>query len=347
MKILYQFLVKDILAYFLMSLGFFLFIFIMEKGLFLSKFLFKNIPISSFGYLLFLSLLPIISFTVPMGFLMAVILSWARLVASSERVAIESCGISIKGLILVTLSFGLCLSICTSLINQRVVPSSLLKFNLLYDNLMKKKPNLLIEEKAFVNLENGDIYVERVDEENLYQIYLTEENRTVFAKKGMVVKESNSLALNLFDGVIHQQDTDLSSYHMLRFSEHNLLLRKIEPEVVSEKKIYHYTGDELLKEAKKHRENPAILTEFHKREAISYACFFFSLVGIGIGLRTKRREKVIGFSASCLIILLYYILFIGCEAFGRKAGVSGLVMWLPNLILLLIGGGMLSVNRRQ
>jgi lipopolysaccharide export system permease protein len=207
---------------------------------------------------------------------------------------------------------------------------------------MKKKPNLLIEEKAFVKLEKGDIYVERVDKEDLYQIYLTEENNTIFAKRGRVVKEDDSLALNLFDGVIHQQDRDLSSYHILKFSEHGLLLRKYEEGEVPEKKIYHYTGDELKDAAKRHKENPAMLTEFHKREAISYACFFFALVGTGIGLRTKRREKVVGFSASCLIILLYYIIFIGCEAFSKKAGISGMVMWLPNLILFLIGGGMLS-----
>jgi len=319
----------------------------MEKGLFLSKFLFKNIPISSFGYLLFLSLVTTVGFTVPMGFLMAVILSWARLVASSERVAIESCGISMRRLILVTVSFGLCLSVYTSFINQRVAPSSLLKFNQLYDSLTKRKPSLLIEEKAFVNLEEGDIYVERVDGENLYQIYLVQENKTVFAKRGVVVRNSDSLTLHLFDGVIHQQDKDLSSYHILRFSEHNLLLRKIEPEVASEKKIYHYTGDELKDAAKKHKENPAILTEFHKREAISYASLFFALVGIGAGLRTKRREKVVGFSTSCIIILLYYILFIACEAFSKKAGVSGMVMWLPNLILLLIGGGMLVTIYRE
>ncbi|MEK9149578.1 MAG: LptF/LptG family permease, partial [Candidatus Desantisbacteria bacterium] len=135
--------------------------------------------------------------------------------------------------------------------------------------------------------------------------------------------------------------------HILRFSEHNLLLRKKEERGVLEKKIYYYTGDELWQEAKRHKENPALLTEFYKREAISYASLFFALVGIGIGLRTKRREKVIGFSASCLIILLYYIIFIACEALSKKVGVSGIVMWLPNLILVFIGGGMLLGVRRQ
>lgn len=78
--------------------------------------------------------------------------------------------------------------------------------------------------------------------------------------------------------------------------------------------------------------------EIHKRFALPFVCFIFVLLGLPLGMTTKKGGRTSGFTISIAVILLYYILITA----GEKLAMDGRVppflgMWGPNIILFAAG----------
>ncbi|MDH7513328.1 MAG: LPS export ABC transporter permease LptF [Clostridiales bacterium] len=76
--------------------------------------------------------------------------------------------------------------------------------------------------------------------------------------------------------------------------------------------------------------------EIHKKFALPFVCFIFVLMGIPLGMSTKKGGRTSGFTISLGIILVYYILITA----GEKLAMDGLLspffgMWGPNLVFLV------------
>jgi lipopolysaccharide export system permease protein len=80
-------------------------------------------------------------------------------------------------------------------------------------------------------------------------------------------------------------------------------------------------------------------TELSKRYSFSLACFTFALVGIPLGVTAQRRETSTGFALSLATSVVYIAFIILGDTLNDKPGaMPHLVMWLPNVIFLGIGG---------
>lgn len=83
------------------------------------------------------------------------------------------------------------------------------------------------------------------------------------------------------------------------------------------------------------------LTEFNKRFSFSLACLTFTLIGIPLGITAQRQETSIGFGLSLLVAFTYFLIIIVVNTFREKAGLHPeILIWLPNVIFLLLGGGL-------
>ena len=79
------------------------------------------------------------------------------------------------------------------------------------------------------------------------------------------------------------------------------------------------------------------LVEWHKRVSIPFACLACMIIGIPLGVKT-RRGGVVGFGVSCLMILLYNVLLILGENLGGRGILSPVfAVWLPNIVLSAAG----------
>lgn len=78
--------------------------------------------------------------------------------------------------------------------------------------------------------------------------------------------------------------------------------------------------------------------EFHKFISIPAACLFIVLVGAPLGIVGKRSGKGFGFGISVLVVVFYYLLITAAELIaGAKILNPFLAMWMPNIVLLVIG----------
>tara|TARA_A100001011_G_scaffold186937_1_gene195510 strand:- start:1875 stop:3218 length:1344 start_codon:yes stop_codon:yes gene_type:complete len=80
------------------------------------------------------------------------------------------------------------------------------------------------------------------------------------------------------------------------------------------------------------------LVEIHKKFSLPIACTIFILIGAPLGIINKKGGFFIAIVFSFIFILLYYLFLIGGEGMADRNMINGgLAMWLPNIVLGLIG----------
>lgn len=85
--------------------------------------------------------------------------------------------------------------------------------------------------------------------------------------------------------------------------------------------------------------------EFHKRISFSFSVITFILLGFGVSLVVKHREKSINFGIAFLSAGIYYLLFVLGETLIEYRLIMPLLgMWLPNIIVGSVGGYLLFKN---
>jgi LPS export ABC transporter permease LptG len=78
--------------------------------------------------------------------------------------------------------------------------------------------------------------------------------------------------------------------------------------------------------------------EIHKKLALPFVCFIFVLVGIPLGISTKKGGRTSGFTISLGIILVYYVLITAGEKNAMEGHISPFLgLWGPNFLFLLAG----------
>jgi len=82
--------------------------------------------------------------------------------------------------------------------------------------------------------------------------------------------------------------------------------------------------------------NSRLLVEVHKKYSIPFACVVFVLIGVPLGVLTRRGGMAIGGGISLIFFLIYWSFLIGGEELADRLLLSPfLAMWLANI---LVGG---------
>ena len=80
-------------------------------------------------------------------------------------------------------------------------------------------------------------------------------------------------------------------------------------------------------------------TELSMRYSFSLAAIVFTFVGIPLGITAQRRETSIGFALSLIVAVSYIFFIILANTLNERPSVyPHLLMWLPNIIFLAVGG---------
>ena len=78
--------------------------------------------------------------------------------------------------------------------------------------------------------------------------------------------------------------------------------------------------------------------ELHKKFSLSIAGIVFVLVGAPLGIIARRGKFSISIAISLIFFLIYWAFLIAGEDFADKGQLDpAFAMWLPNIILLIIG----------
>ncbi len=94
---------------------------------------------------------------------------------------------------------------------------------------------------------------------------------------------------------------------------------------------------ELQKINSYRRKRASYEVEAHKKVSLPFACFLFPLLGIPLGILSKRGGYLISLAISLIFFILYWAMLIGGEELADRTKISpASAMWAPNVVILLI-----------
>jgi lipopolysaccharide export system permease protein len=357
MKILRNYILKEFFAPLLLSLGVLTFIMVLIGNLKRIADLVINKGVDLFSVLqIFIYLTPyIVTYTLPISVLVAVLLALGRLSSDNEIIAIRSSGVSLLKLIIPLLIISLILSLGLVFFNDQAASYAHFAYRKTLKEMGIKNPTAAFEEGVFIDsFQRYIIFIYHVDQKknrlNNVRIYEPQgedkPTRTIVAKAGefICMPEKNIIKLKLIDGTSDEPDPENpTNFYKLNFRTYfmNLDIDQMQDKVV-DKKYKEMTIRELRKEVKKLKKegiSPApLIAEIHEKLALAFSCFVFMLLGSSLGIITRRREKSINIGIAVLIIICYYPLLIGSEALAIEGHLpAALALWIPNIIFASIG----------
>jgi len=355
MKILRKYLLKEISIMFLFSLVIFTFALVTGNIIKLAHLVInKGVDITMVGKL-FLFLIPfLLSYTIPMSALSANLLVFGRLSSDNEITAMRANGISLYKLTLPLIIAGLILSLFSVILNDKILPQAHFASRKIVKNIGVKNPSAYLEPGTFIkSFKNYIIFIHALDKNQLkgirlYQLQKGRPTRTIIARRGefITLENQNGVKLKLINGTSDEPNPkNPLRFYKLNFKTYYLTLNLDEGLSSGdyiEKKPKEMNFQEIKREIKMlgyyHIDAPALMAEFHRKISISFATLIFIILGISLGIFTKRGEKTVQFAIALAVIIAYYVLMAGGMAVSLK-GIEPMWLWMyvPNIVLALVG----------
>jgi len=324
-------------------------------------------PLRDIGYVVAFSTPHIIVLTLPIAFLLGILVGVGRLSQDSELVALRAAGVDLFRLYRPIAVLAVVFTLLTGFVMTLVVPRTNrilygMRLQLsTYAIAQRIQPGIFSPEFA-----GRRIYVESAspDRKTLEGLILSDRSdssegeRLTLARRGALELEEaeGRLWLRLDDAVTHHTAPDARGYDRASYRTQRVLLDDTNPKerfakTRPDKQLREMTLSELVHRARTAKDE--ILArlswvEVHKKFSFPAACLVFGLVGLPLGVVNRRGGRAAGFAVSTAIVLGYYVLYASGETRAAKGTVPPiLAMWLPNLLLVALGLFAISRVRRD
>ena len=319
-----------------------------------------NVPLETvFSFVAFV--LPFsMTFTIPWGFLTAVLLVFGRLSADNEIIALRSNGVSFTRIFHPVLGVALLMVALCFWINTEVAPRAQYAMLTSLFRIATSNPTAMFQADEVVDqFPDYRIYVGGRDGDqmnNLIVFKLDDKGKggwiptqVVFAKSGMLTSDldNSRLLLKVEDAHFEQRDDRhpdnvelIRQGITMREGIFPLSLQKLFDEKKKDKPLSSHTLSELFAELAK-PDNPrrlAFQVEVSKRFSLSLAALSFALIAVPLGITAHRKETSVGFALSLIIAFGYFFFIIIADTFRNNPHAFPVVLiWMPNLFFTGLG----------
>jgi lipopolysaccharide export LptBFGC system permease protein LptF len=164
------------------------------------------------------------------------------------------------------------------------------------------------------------------------------------AEKAIVSNEDqNTLRLHLVNGSRHETNPKApGEYNVTTFTETDIPidLPSTDASKPRDPPAAELTTPELLSRANTPDQTKSrwYMTEFHRRLALPTACLVLTLVGIPLGLSSKKGGKSTGFVLTIILVFIYYFLLAMGVALSRQGKLPPfMAVWIANVVFTITG----------
>lgn len=305
-------------------------------------------------------------FTIPWGLLTAILLTFGRLSADNELIALRANGVSIMRICgsLVVIAF-----LCTGLsiwLNAIVAPAAQQKLRRTIFDLATRNPMALFGSDQVIDQFPGrKIYVGKKEGNQLENIVVFEMNehampmRVTHARTGTLEADlpNQRILMHLYNARYQQRDEqDPSDFRKVKdginMAEGTLPI-SLEELYNKEKKRPNRSTlsvEELIDQLKSTdiKTQSATRTELNKRFSFPFSCLAFAIMAVPLGVTAHRRETSMGFLISLLVAFSYFIFVIAADTLRLKPQMHPeLLVWFPNVLFIGIGALLFRRLARQ
>lgn len=361
MRILTRYILKEVVAHSLLGLLIFTFVIVVRHlGRLLELVVRHNLPITSIFTVFLLPLPGILVMTLPMAVLVGTLIGLSRMAADGEVIAARASGIGLSQFARPVMIFALSGWLLTSLMSLWLAPQAARKLNRMEVGLKGSQVPYEIQPRVFIEqFPNLLLYLEDVTGSRsrwrgvfIADISQRDALKVTLAESGILVNEpaSNRMTLHLTGGATHEIDPQHPErYSVASFTGTDIPipLEKSEGEVQERRVPPVLSLPELFAMTGRPEERQAALVELHYRFALPVASVVLAMVGLPLGLYTRRGGKAFGLMLTILLVFVYYIVMAFGLSFAKQGRLHpALGLWLANALFGLAGVSMLAQLRR-
>jgi LPS export ABC transporter permease LptG/LPS export ABC transporter permease LptF len=294
------------------------------------------------------------TFTIPMAVLVGVLLGLSRLAADSEVTAMRAVGIGVWFFVRVVSAVAI-LAWALSLVNSLyLAPKATEALLELEKSLTNQQASFEVQPRVFYeDFKNYVLYVQDIKASEgasrWQRIFLANLSdpvapKVTTAEQAVVVDGGdNTLLMRLRNGTEHElvSSNGTPQYQISTFveSELPLLIGTQEDAHIGHNDIPILAMSNRVLYA--HTKGPGgrvYLIELHKRFAYPAACLVLMLIGIPLGLSSRRGGKSTGFVVTIALVFIYYFISYTGVELAREGKVPVFVgVWAVNFLFGLFG----------
>ncbi len=354
MRILTRYILREVLSYAMIGGAIFTFVLFMRPlGQILELVVRNSASLTSVAEIFLFTLPNTFTVTIPMAVLVGILLGLGRLAADSEITAMRASGIGvwtfvrvISGVAGVALLVGLANSLF-------LAPQASRALLALEGTLRNSQASYEVQPRVFYEDFKGfALYVQDVKpaagSANWRRIFLANLSNpaspsvTTAESATVVSGDDHSTEMRLRNGSTHEsQAKDPGQYSVSTFADADLPLQfesQSDARVSrNDTPILAMSNRALLAKSR----GPGgkwYLIELNKRFAYPAACLVLMLVGVPLGISSKRGGKSAGFVLTIVLVFVYYFLSSTGIALSRQDKLPAFVgVWMANIVFAICG----------
>ena len=352
MRILTRYILREVTAHALIGVAIFTFVlFTRDLGRILELVVRASAPLPSVAEIFFFTVPLALTYTLPMSVLVGILIGLSRLAADSEVTAMRASGMGVWSFLRALSVFVLAAWLIAMFNSLYIAPRAQAALGHLEDRLKGSQVSFEIQPRVFYEgFPKKVLYVQDVKTaqgaavwKGVFMADLTDATnpKITLAKEAIVVSEGQDrLHLHLVDGSEHETDPrDASNYTISTFQQTDIPLDLPSTENKPDESLPADLMETSALWQKAARLDPVsarwYLIAFHKRLALPTACLVLSLVGIPLGLSSKKSGKSGGFVLTILLVFVYYVISLIGVSFARQGRVSPWFgAWLADILFL-------------
>jgi LPS export ABC transporter permease LptF/LPS export ABC transporter permease LptG len=353
-RILTRYILREVLTHAFLGGVLFTFVLFMKELGPLLELAVRNSTSSSAVVEIFLLMLPnMFTVTIPMAVLVGILLGLSRLAADSEITAMRASGVGVwrfVGIVAIVATVAWGGGLLNTLYFAPKASAQLLKIE---DGLKNTQATYEIQPRVFYeDLKNVVLYVADVragtGAARWHQVFLADltdpvSPKITTAEDATVASTDNqTLVMRLRNGTQHQTASDKpDEYNVSTFAQTDLPLETTtapDPHLGhSDAPVVAMSNRDLLDRARR-PDGRWFLIELHRRYAYPSACLVLMLVGVPLGISSKRGGKSAGFVLTILLVFIYYFLSNIGVALARQNKLPVFAgVWMANIIFAVCG----------
>ncbi len=319
----------------------------------------------------FLYLLPsIFAVTIPMAFLLGILLAFGRLASDSEIVALRASGISPGRLLRPVLAAAAVATFVTFYVVGVALPASNQNYREIIFALVVSKAKSAVKPRVFTDedlvpgmiLYVSDIPAQTGDWNDIFihDLRVPSHPKVILARSGRLVidRDRKRVELDLEHGVIHSMEPATPQTYerqVFRRGSFPLPFEHFFPQtplIKGDREMDFSELDKAYRQCRADNKTDAdcwkFLVEIHKKFAIPTACIVFGLLGLGLSLGSKKEARSAAFALSIAVIFVYYVFIRMGEQAGDNGRLHPLIgMWSANVVLGAVALVLLWLNYRE
>ena len=354
MRILTRYILKEILSHAAIGGAIFTFVLFIRYLPHLLEMIVRNsASLGSILEIVLFTLPDMFTVTIPMAVLVGILLGLSRLASDSEITAMRASGIGVWSFVRIAGMVAVAAWIVNLANTLYLAPKSAAAMRSLEDSLASAQASYEVQPRVFYeDFRDYVLYVQDVragsgaaNWRGIFLADVTDPNapKITTADRATVVNGPNqTITMRLRDGAESETVPDQpNQYNVSTFAQTDLPLEAGSQEDVrlgrSDTPILAMSNRELLDRFQS--KNGRIYSiEFEKRLAYPAACLVLMLVGVPLGISSRRGGKGAGFVLTIALVFIYYFLSSTGTALARQNKIPVFLgVWQANLIFALCG----------